>query len=302
MKLLKCLLIKNGCWARFHGTALTPVGIVVHSTDPAGRVLKRFVQPAAGQTEGLEINGKPVCETEMLAALGKNQNNNHWNRIQDSDKAACVHGFLGELADGTLAAVQTLEWTMPCWGAAFGSKGSYDGRDKNRNPKDPLYIHFEMIEDPEGATDPTYCNKITALAVEFCVHLMRLFPSIKLENVVSHKEAHARGYATDHGDPESWWKRRKTGMSMEKFRDLIVEEQAKPDPDAPKAEHHPFEDVPDGKFYSADVQAAWEIGIVKGIDETHFKPDEPCTRAQATTMIMRAVGYVLGVLDKGSGP
>ena len=212
MKLLKCLFQENDCFKKYSGAALAPVGIVVHSTDPAGKALSRFVQPAAGQTQGMELEGAPASAEQLLAALGKNAFGNHWNR---SGVQACVHAFIGQLADGSLAACQTLPWNMPCWGAGSGKNGSCNGC-LNGKAQEPLYIQFEMIEDASG--DANYCARVYALAVELCAELMRLYPSIRLENVISHKEAHGRGCATDHGDPESWWKRCKMGVTMADLR------------------------------------------------------------------------------------
>ncbi|MCH5205638.1 MAG: SH3 domain-containing protein [Oscillospiraceae bacterium] len=48
---------------------------------------------------------------------------------------------------------------------------------------------------------------------------MKEFPAIKLENVVSHKEAAARGYASGHGDPENWLS--KFGKNMDWFRGKV---------------------------------------------------------------------------------
>ena len=41
---------------------------------------------------------------------------------------------------------------------------------------------------------------------------MKNYPTINPENIISHKEACAQGYASNHGDPEHWlavsWKNR----------------------------------------------------------------------------------------------
>lgn len=286
MNRLECLLIENDCWKKYSGVAFEPTGIVVHSTDPASKVISRFVQPAPNQMYGMTINGENATADEMLAVLGKNKYSNDWNR---SGKEVAVHAFVGELANGSLAVCQTLDWTMPCWGAGSGKNGSYNGC-YNGKPKEPLYIQFEMIEDEKTATDHTYCKNVTDLAIELCADLMKLFPTIKLENVVSHKEAHARGYATDHGDPESWWKRHSTGMDMATFRGKVQDKLNQFDPQPPIYEHHPFTDVPDGRWFSEDVQWAWENGLIDGVTPTTFKPASPLTRAQACTLMRRFAG------------
>lgn len=48
-----------------------------------------------------------------------------------------------------------------------------------------------------------------------------------------------------------------------------------------------FEDVKPDAWYAEAVEWAWRNGIVKGVDETHFAPDKPCTRAEVVTMLYR---------------
>ena len=118
MNYYACLLVKNPCYLA--GAALQPQGIVVHSTGANNPNLRRYVQPAPGQRDGL--GGKSRDAVQEL--LGKNENGNDWNRV--ITPAVCVHGFVGKLADGTVATVQTLPFSMRCWGCGSGSKGSYN--------------------------------------------------------------------------------------------------------------------------------------------------------------------------------
>lgn len=48
-----------------------------------------------------------------------------------------------------------------------------------------------------------------------------------------------------------------------------------------------FEDVKTDAWYAGAVAWAVEQGIVKGVDDTHFAPDKPCTRAEVVTMLQR---------------
>lgn len=52
----------------------------------------------------------------------------------------------------------------------------------------------------------------------------------------------------------------------------------------------PFADVPSGEYYDNAVRWAVSRGITNGTDETHFSPEEPCTRAQVVTFLWRAYG------------
>ena len=51
-----------------------------------------------------------------------------------------------------------------------------------------------------------------------------------------------------------------------------------------------FADVPENSYYAKAVDWAVEKGITNGVDETHFAPDDSCTRAQAVTFLWRALG------------
>ena len=122
MTLYQCLLEKNPCLLA--GRALTPRGIVVHSTGANNPTLKRYVQPHAAQTQGMARllpDPKDLTRQELLSLLGVNTGGNDWNR--PVSPAVCVHGFVGRRSDGTVAAVQTLPWDVRSWGSGSGPKG-----------------------------------------------------------------------------------------------------------------------------------------------------------------------------------
>ena len=54
--------------------------------------------------------------------------------------------------------------------------------------------------------------------------------------------------------------------------------------------HQPFVDVPDDAYYSKAIKWAFEQGITNGVDESHFNPDKPITRAELVTMLWRMNG------------
>ncbi len=181
MEIRKCLLTKNDCYKA--AKKITPKGIVVHSTGANNPNLKRYVQPDDG-------------------LLGKNQYNNDWNR---SGLSLCVHGFIGKDKNGTVRVYQTLPFNYACWGVGSGTKGSY-----NYNP---AYIQFEICED--DLTDKGYFEKAFDKAIEFCVFLCKEY-NLSVDNVVSHKEAHNKGYGSNHSDCDHWLK--KFGKDMNWFR------------------------------------------------------------------------------------
>ena len=181
MEIIQCYQTKNPCYRK--GTPMKPVGIVVHSTGANNPHLCRYV--------------------DCPERLGVNRYGNHWNR---PEAATLVHGAIGLDKEGFVTVVNTLPYTMAAWGVGKGSRGSY-----NYDPTG--HIQFEMCED--DLTDPSYFDQVMRTAVAYCAQLCREY-GLAAESIVSHKEAHAQGYASNHGDPENWMGR--FGMTMEDFR------------------------------------------------------------------------------------
>ena len=181
MEIIQCYQTKNPCYRK--GTPMKPVGIVVNSTGANNPHLCRYV--------------------DCPERLGVNRYGNHWNR---PEAATLVHGAIGLDKEGFVTVVNTLPYTMAAWGVGKGSRGSY-----NYDPTG--HIQFEMCED--DLTDPSYFDQVMGTAVAYCARLCREY-GLAAESVVSHKEAHAQGYASNHGDPENWMGR--FGMTMEDFR------------------------------------------------------------------------------------
>lgn len=167
---------------------MTPSGIVVHSTGANNPNLKRYVD----------------CPGEV----GENQYSNHWNTPTPGGSKVCVHAFIGYDKNKAVRVAEILPLNICCWGVGSGSKGSYNYA--------PAYIQFEICED--GLTDETYFKQAFSAAAEYCAHLCRTY-GISAENIVSHKEAHEKGYGSNHGDPEHWMS--KFGMTMDDFRSNV---------------------------------------------------------------------------------
>ncbi|MBQ1779179.1 MAG: S-layer homology domain-containing protein, partial [Acidaminococcaceae bacterium] len=55
----------------------------------------------------------------------------------------------------------------------------------------------------------------------------------------------------------------------------------------PTASTNPFEDVPEGAYYTKAVLWAAETGVTTGTGKTKFSPNNPCTRAQIVTFLWR---------------
>ncbi len=170
-----------------HGS---PAGIIIHSTGANNPNLKRYV------------NAPEIC--------GDNPYKNYFDR---SDSNVCPHAVIGKDKNGEVKAAKLLPWNVCCWGCGSGSKGSYN--------YSPAYIQIEVCED--ALNDRAYFEEAFGLVADLCKRLMKNYPTIKPGNIISHKEACARGYASNHGDPEHWLAR--FGKNMDWFRSQVAPEK-----------------------------------------------------------------------------
>ena len=241
MNLLTCILTENDCYKT--NQTIAPKGVMVHSTGANNPSLRRYVQPAAGDTE----------RAALLARLGTNKNKNDWNRAGTS---ACVHGFIGKLADGSVAAAQTLPWNWRGWHAGTGTSG------KSAND---THISFEICED--GLTDPDYFSKIYREAVELTAYLCKQYTLDPLADgvVICHQEGYRRGVASNHGDVLHWFP--KMGKSMDDFRADAAAELAKiSGPGSEKEDDMTYYETLDKvpEYYRTAVEKLVEAGVLNG--------------------------------------
>lgn len=213
MNLQKLIFTNNACYKA--GRTIQPKGIMVHSTGANNPSLKRYVGPDDG-------------------LLGKNQYNNHWNQDKPGGRQVCVHGFIGKLADGSIATYQTLPWNHRGWHGGSGKNGSVND----------THISFEICED--GLTDPTYFAAVYKEAVELCAYLCKQY-GLTERNIICHSEGHKLGLASNHADVMHWFP--KHSKSMDIFRADVAKLLAAgnpPKPDTPATQ---------GKLYRVQVGA-----------------------------------------------
>ena len=216
---------------------------MVHSTGANNPNLRRYVQPVSTTPD----------RAGLLARLGTNPNGNHWNR---AGLNVCVHGFIGRLADGSVAAVQTLPWDRRGWHAGNGSSG------KSAND---THISFEICED--GLTDPDYFARAYREAVELTAMLCKQYGLDPLADgvVICHQEGYRRGIASNHGDVLHWFPR--FGKSMDDFRaDVAAELGRRPEAPAVDGSNDRNDKEEDGMVYYerlGDVADSYKATIRK---------------------------------------
>ena len=253
MNLHQLILTGNDCYKA--GRTIIPKGVMVHSTGANNPNLKRYVGPDDG-------------------LLGANSHNNHWNR---SGVGACVHAFIGKLADGSVATYQTLPWDMRGW---------HCGDDGNNT-----HISFEICED--GLTDGDYFSAVYREAVELTACLCERYGLDPLEDgvVLCHSEGYRRGIASGHADVEHWFPR--FGRTMDDFRADVAAEMEDSDMSYEQWKEYmeqyrrELREMPESDWFQQQDQVAVEALGIYEPDGVVTYPQDLVTREQVGALIAR---------------
>ena len=137
-----------------------------------------------------------------------------WNK--STYDRACVHAFI-DGNDGTV--YQTLPWNHRGWHGGGASNNTHIGVEMC----EPACIKYtggssftcSNLEEAKAVAERTYKS-----AVELFAMLCKKFSLDPLADgvILSHKEGHARGIASNHGDPEHLWLQLGMGYTMDGFR------------------------------------------------------------------------------------
>lgn len=207
-KPLVCMQTQSTC---YKGTSkMTPRGVLWHGTGANNPTLKRYVQPS---------DVKPAADTyskeKWLQVLGKNAYNNDWNHIE---RQAGLNAWIGKLADGTVASIQTMPWDYKPWGCGSGSKGSCNNG----------WMQFEICED--GLTDKTYFNAVYQEACELTAYYCKMYNidpkgtvdynGVKVPTILCHQDAYKLKLGSNHGDVYNWFN--KHGKTMNDVRNDVA--------------------------------------------------------------------------------
>ena len=188
-KPLVCMQTNSTC---YKGTrTMVPKGVLWHDTDGGNPNIHRYVQPMETDAD----------YEAMIALLGKNKYGNDWNH-QYLKKG--VNAFIGKLADGTVATVQTMPWNYKPWGCGSGSKGSLNN----------THIQFEICDD--GYKSEAYFHQVYEEACQLTAYLCTLYGlnplgtfmynGVEVPVITSHGESHDLKLGNNHGDPLKWLK------------------------------------------------------------------------------------------------
>ena len=184
MRLVESILTRNPCYKA--GKKITVQGLMLHSV------------------------GCPQPKASVFI--------NSWNRADYGN--ACVHGFI----DGETGVVyQTLPWNHRGWHCGSGLNGSGNNTHIGIEMCEPAYIKYtggSYFTCTDLAEAKAVAKRTYEAAVELFAMLCKKYKLDPLEDgvVISHREGHARGIASNHGDPEHLWNQLGMGYTMDGFR------------------------------------------------------------------------------------
>lgn len=187
MKLVQSILTKNPCYTA--GTKITVKGLMLHSI------------------------GCPQPKASVFL--------NSWNSA--SYDRACVHGFI----DGNDGVVyQTLPWNHRGWHCGSGSKGSGNNTHIGVEMCEPACIRYtsgSSFTCSDLSTARAVAKRTYESAVELFAMLCKQYSLNPLADgvIISHREGHSRGIASNHGDPEHLWTQLAMGYTMDGFRKAV---------------------------------------------------------------------------------
>ena len=184
MKLVQSILTKNPCYTA--GRKIAVKGLMLHSV------------------------GCPQPKASVFI--------NSWN--SPSYDNACVHGFI-DGNDGTV--YQTLPWNHRGWHCGSGSKGSGNNTHIGVEMCEPACIRYTSGSNftcSDLSAARAVAKRTYEAAVELFAYLCKQYNLNPAADgvIISHREGHSRGIASNHGDPEHLWKGLGLGYTMDGFR------------------------------------------------------------------------------------
>jgi len=187
MKLAESIMTRNPCYTA--GRKITVKGLMLHSV------------------------GCPQPKASVFI--------NSWN--SPSHDSSCVHGFI-DGNDGTV--YQTLPWNHRGWHCGSGNKGSGNNTHIGVEMCEPACIKYTAGSNftcSDTATAKAVAKRTYEAAVELFAMLCKKYSLDPLADgvVISHREGHSRGIASNHGDPEHLWTQLGMGYTMDSFRKAV---------------------------------------------------------------------------------
>lgn len=181
MNIVQSILTKNPCYTA--GRKITVKGLMLHSVGCSQPKASVFI--------------------------------NSWNSASYNN--ACVHGFI-DGNDGTV--YQTLPWNHRGWHAGGDANNTHIGVEMCE-PACIKYTGGASFTCSDTVTARAVAKRTYDAAVELFAMLCKEYGLNPLTDIISHREGHAQGVASNHGDPEHLWNGLKMGYTMDTFRQAV---------------------------------------------------------------------------------
>lgn len=140
---------------------------------------------------------------------------------------AAVHAFIDA---NTGVVYQTLPWNHRAWHCGDSANNTHIGVEmcESSHIKYTSGTSLYMTNKAKAQAD---CKRAYDSAVELFANLCKEYNLDPLKSgvIVSHKEGHARGIASNHGDPEHYWKGCGMPYTMDGFRKAVKQKMARAD-------------------------------------------------------------------------
>lgn len=184
-RFIKTINTECDCYKTAGKRSGLPSGIVIHGTGCENPWLHRWVIG-----DGVFISHNP-----------------NLNYYGGKNNPVCTpHAAAGLTDDGEICIAQVLPYENKCWCCGSGKIGSFN------------VSHIQIEVSQSISRGERYCKDVFRAVAEWCADLCVKY-KIDVDDIVSHKEACAMGYANNHGDPENWLE--EYGLSMDWFRDMV---------------------------------------------------------------------------------
>lgn len=244
MNLVQSILTKNPCYTA--GRKITVKGLMLHSVGCSQPKASVFI--------------------------------NSWNSASYSN--ACVHGFI-DGNDGTV--YQTLPWNHRGWHAGGDANNTHIGIEMCE-PACIKYTGGASFTCSDTATAKAVAKRTYESAVELFAMLCKDYGLNPLTDIISHKEGHAKGIASNHGDPEHLWKGLGMSYTMDTFRQAVKAEMS-------------------GTAPSVPVTSGTQASAFKNLSETDViaKVGPLFTADQKKSGILASVSLAQFILESGYG-
>ena len=186
MRLTERFLVNNRCYIK--GEKIEPSGLMLHSVG---------------------------CPQPRASAFMDSWDN--------AGASVCVHGFI----DGNTGDVyQTLPWGYRGWHCGSGRNGSGNDTHIGVEMCEPACIRYTggaRFTCTDISTARAVAERTYEAAVGLFAMLCKRYSLNPLADgvVISHREGHSRGIASNHGDPEHLWTQLGMGYTMDSFRKAV---------------------------------------------------------------------------------